>query len=282
MNVCCECCVVSCRGLCKRTDHLSRESYRLWYVVLCDLETSWMRRSWPTAGCRAKNKTNFPCDLRNAPIGFSPFSGKEIQTLTFTTYLQSTALSPYLSRERTKMRVQLTSIAIPKSCCCGVVAIDTEWESKHATYFRGRHIFIRSSTIKKAQQDLLRNTYLDQLPHKNCELRKTETFALLTRLTPYSTETVNFSSGEKYYSHFRNPNVHYSIRNSPLLVPVLSHMNSVLTLTFYFLTIRLHIYRRRDLSNRLSSSLFSDLLFSSIYQLCHACYTLYPSHCCLF
>ena len=157
MFVCCECCVVSGRGLCDELISRLEESYRLWYVVVCDLETSWRRRPWPTGSCRTKNKTNFPCDLRNAPIRFSPLSGKEIQTLTFTTYLQSTALSPYLSRERTKMRVQLTSITIPKSCCCGVVTIDNEWETKQATHFRGRHIFIWSSTIKKkkAQQDLL-------------------------------------------------------------------------------------------------------------------------------
>jgi len=31
------------------------ESYRLWCVVMCDLETSWMRRSWHTVGCCAKN-----------------------------------------------------------------------------------------------------------------------------------------------------------------------------------------------------------------------------------
>ena len=247
---------------------------------MCDLETSWVRRPWPTVGCRAKNKTNFPCDLRNASIGFSPFSGKEIQTLTFTTYLQSTELSPYLSRERTKMRVQLTSITIPKSCCCGVVAIDIEWETKQATHFRGRHIFIWSSTTKQGTAGLT-NTYLDQLSYKNWELRQTDTLALLTRLTHYSTENVNFSSAEKFYSHFQNPNVHYSIRNSPVLVLVLSHMNSVHTLTSCFLTFRLHIYPRRDLSNGLSSSPFSDLLFSNIYQRCHACYILYTSHCSL-
>jgi hypothetical protein len=27
-------------------------------VSLCDLETSWMRRPWPTGGCRSKNKQN--------------------------------------------------------------------------------------------------------------------------------------------------------------------------------------------------------------------------------
>jgi len=31
------------------------ESYRLWCVVICDLETSCIRRPWPTRGCRAKN-----------------------------------------------------------------------------------------------------------------------------------------------------------------------------------------------------------------------------------
>jgi hypothetical protein len=30
------------------------ESYRLWCVVECDLETSYMRRPWPIGGCRAK------------------------------------------------------------------------------------------------------------------------------------------------------------------------------------------------------------------------------------
>ena len=32
------------------------ESYRLWCVVVCDLETSRMRRPWPNGGCCAKNK----------------------------------------------------------------------------------------------------------------------------------------------------------------------------------------------------------------------------------
>jgi hypothetical protein len=31
------------------------EFYRLCCVVVCDLETSWMRRTWPTGDCRAKN-----------------------------------------------------------------------------------------------------------------------------------------------------------------------------------------------------------------------------------
>jgi hypothetical protein len=33
-----------------------KESYRLWCVVVCDLETSWIRWDWPTGGFCAENK----------------------------------------------------------------------------------------------------------------------------------------------------------------------------------------------------------------------------------
>ena len=47
---CCECCVLSGRGLSDELITRPEESYRLWCVVVCDLETSWMRRPWPTEG----------------------------------------------------------------------------------------------------------------------------------------------------------------------------------------------------------------------------------------
>ena len=40
MFVCCECCVLSGRGLCDGLVTRPEESYRLWRVVVCDLETS--------------------------------------------------------------------------------------------------------------------------------------------------------------------------------------------------------------------------------------------------
>jgi hypothetical protein len=40
MDVCCECCVLSGRGLCNELITRPEESYRLWYVVVCDLETT--------------------------------------------------------------------------------------------------------------------------------------------------------------------------------------------------------------------------------------------------
>jgi len=56
MSVCFECCVLSGRGLCDGLITRLKESYRLWCVVVCDLETSRMRRPWPTGGCCAKKK----------------------------------------------------------------------------------------------------------------------------------------------------------------------------------------------------------------------------------
>jgi len=60
MSVCCECCVLSGRGLCDELITRPEESYRPWCVVVCDLETSCMRRPWPAMGRRAnKQITNF-------------------------------------------------------------------------------------------------------------------------------------------------------------------------------------------------------------------------------
>ena len=56
MSVCCECCVLSGRGLCDELITRPEESYRLWCVIVCDLETSRMRRPWPALGRSATKK----------------------------------------------------------------------------------------------------------------------------------------------------------------------------------------------------------------------------------
>ena len=48
--------VLSGRGLCDELITRPEESYRLWCVIVCDLETSVMRRPWPTGGCCDKKK----------------------------------------------------------------------------------------------------------------------------------------------------------------------------------------------------------------------------------
>jgi len=47
---------MSGRGLCDQLITGTEEYYQLRCVVVCDLETSWMRRPWPTGGCWTKNK----------------------------------------------------------------------------------------------------------------------------------------------------------------------------------------------------------------------------------
>jgi len=46
--------LLSGRGLCDELITRPEESYRLWCVVVCDLETSWIRRPWPALGHGAK------------------------------------------------------------------------------------------------------------------------------------------------------------------------------------------------------------------------------------
>ena len=50
MFVCCECCVLSGRGLCDGLITRPRESYRLWRVFVCDQETSKTWRLKPATG----------------------------------------------------------------------------------------------------------------------------------------------------------------------------------------------------------------------------------------
>ena len=50
MDVCCECCVLSDRGLCDELITRPEEFYGLWCVVVGYLETSRMRKPWPALG----------------------------------------------------------------------------------------------------------------------------------------------------------------------------------------------------------------------------------------
>ena len=62
IDVCCECCVLSGWGLCDELIPRPEESYRLWCVAVCDLQTSWMRMPWPNGGAVAsKGEKNCSC-----------------------------------------------------------------------------------------------------------------------------------------------------------------------------------------------------------------------------
>ena len=61
MFISCECCVFSGRGLCDELITRPEESYRLWWVVVCDIETSRMRSPWPALSCSATAKKKCVC-----------------------------------------------------------------------------------------------------------------------------------------------------------------------------------------------------------------------------
>ena len=56
MFVCCECCVLSGRDLCDEVVTRPEDSYRLWSVVVCDLEASIVRRTRGTGLSSQKKK----------------------------------------------------------------------------------------------------------------------------------------------------------------------------------------------------------------------------------
>jgi hypothetical protein len=63
MFVCCECCVLSGRGLCDGLITRPEESYQLWCVVVCDQETS--KNEEAKARYRAvENTTTVGCNAR--------------------------------------------------------------------------------------------------------------------------------------------------------------------------------------------------------------------------
>ena len=101
MSVCCECRVLSGRGLCDELITRPEESYRLWCVVVCNLETSWMRRPWPTGGCSSQKKKSATLILALSWMKYSKgnFSGLWQRNKSNTQINQPTiciSLSPLL------------------------------------------------------------------------------------------------------------------------------------------------------------------------------------------
>ena len=70
MFVCCECCVLSGRGLCDELITRPEESYRLWCVVVCDLETL-KNEGVMTHGGSQRHKKKVCCRLYSVHIDAS-------------------------------------------------------------------------------------------------------------------------------------------------------------------------------------------------------------------
>jgi len=61
--------VLSGRGLCDELITRPEDSFRLWRVVVCDLETWWMGRPWPTGGLlRVKQTKHVSLTLVDLPL----------------------------------------------------------------------------------------------------------------------------------------------------------------------------------------------------------------------
>jgi len=67
MFVCCECCVLSGKGLCDELITHPEEFYRLSCSVVGDLETSRLRRPWPALGHSATKKKKSDTTVVPAP-----------------------------------------------------------------------------------------------------------------------------------------------------------------------------------------------------------------------
>jgi hypothetical protein len=63
MFVCCECCVLSGRGLCDGLITRPEESYRLWRVIVCDQETS-KNEEFKARYRSVENTTTMGCNAR--------------------------------------------------------------------------------------------------------------------------------------------------------------------------------------------------------------------------
>jgi len=58
MSVSCECCVLSGRGLCDELVTRLEESYRLWCVVVCDLEKLMNEEAMAHCGVTRQKQTD--------------------------------------------------------------------------------------------------------------------------------------------------------------------------------------------------------------------------------
>jgi len=68
MFVCCECCVLSVRGLCDELITRPEKSYRLWCVVVCDLENLKSEEAMTRIGSQRHRKKMRLINLQDSVI----------------------------------------------------------------------------------------------------------------------------------------------------------------------------------------------------------------------
>jgi len=88
LSVCCKCCVESGRGVCDELITRPDKSYCLWCVVVCQLETSRMKKPWPALGCSAK-KNCFSLYIFTLKLIFTPEFTRLYMYIVLTSYYQN-------------------------------------------------------------------------------------------------------------------------------------------------------------------------------------------------
>jgi hypothetical protein len=135
MFVCCECCVLSGRGLCDGLITRPEESYRLWRVIVCDQETSNSRRLKPatglwkiqpqwvvTPGKQTNKQTNKhdgdESDVLTAAVLFTDFSKNHALFVIGTFHFSAVIMAAAESSETSVVCLyQSTPRHIPRSRC---------------------------------------------------------------------------------------------------------------------------------------------------------------------
>jgi len=77
--------VLTGRGLCDELIIRPEESFRLWCVVVCDLETTWMRKPGPTGGCCVKSKYSMYVRSRRCALAAFYHQGRSCRYPSDTT-----------------------------------------------------------------------------------------------------------------------------------------------------------------------------------------------------
>ena len=109
MFVCCECCVLSGRGLCDGFITRPEESYRLWRVVLCDQETSNLRRL-KTAKQTVKNTNTMGCDARQTNKQTNNFIRLKLNS-KFCSYMYDLNFLMKMGSQKAQMAFQSCSLS---------------------------------------------------------------------------------------------------------------------------------------------------------------------------
>jgi hypothetical protein len=73
MFVCCECCVLSGRGFCDELATRPEESYRLWCVVVCDLENLKNEEAMTRIGSQRHSKKKILTHYSGPILPHAPF-----------------------------------------------------------------------------------------------------------------------------------------------------------------------------------------------------------------